>query len=925
MIANEHSKHYGAFLGKAAEDTVDFANDMELDHDYDILPTIAAENAALKVKLKQECDIAHVTKNNISKADIRIEALKRDIAHCDELIETKTQELAKLGEELTNLCISREHIRSNTENLKRQHELIAIEDDQRKKEQDSVRSNYEKMIRNRKEIFNSNRLVVRRNNLRNQCEGARIQSAVLEERLKELHRQKRQFREIQNLHLKSASVELAQVWLDNKNEKDRIVPLKNKLREKKETFDKILAAKSKAENDTRSPGSRFVSLPMPTFSQPLSIPSLNAEETELTKYFRRINVFKKSRSPCLLPNVLARTISLKEKEPSSSKNTQASNPSPVMKSSTLNSNEKLDIIEKKSSESPKLSLEEATKTRAFQPVNSANAVSEEIVEIKLQDSDPAAITEKPRQTPAFVLDKHSPNSPEKVNSKFKPVEKHVSPLTVSRMSPLNTPSNKSPMRISRIPVPLSTSSPINANSRIPVRFSPVNVKQKRDYVEKENISHRMNTVKKIDRSSPLDILIDTTDVSRKGQAFKRSDVGSPKKGIKCPKMDYAYLNANLNATKNLHDNDEMFTKEVDQDRRQIRKNYRSRDEFSVENAINEINNENNPMIKSYMERMRMMREEYGGKDSRNEKYEDDIEVIQEPAKDSKKSDVVARESYGHLNKNAYVPKSVSDSDEIPTIEVDQIEDDIDENDISIKSHYDRMNALRGYVNKDTRKDIRETDDIEMLKKSTKDSKRPETFAREAHKTDSRHFIKDQTDVCNKYNDEFSKHSEKFQTNYRADPKDFRAIEKVNLEANLKHSVSRFEKMDEITKKLPDKMDRFGNKYNDPGYSTNNENSGEFFEKLSKSSSSSSDYRNRSEAFSPFGSFTSPPDSNKYSPPFAALGERGGSMFSYDTGVNQLFGSSTDGTSSQSQNQNNGFFGFSFTSSMEQNDQPLKMF
>ena len=59
MIANEHSRPYDALLTTAAEEAMDFANDVELDHDYDILPTIAAENTALKVKLKQECDIAY--------------------------------------------------------------------------------------------------------------------------------------------------------------------------------------------------------------------------------------------------------------------------------------------------------------------------------------------------------------------------------------------------------------------------------------------------------------------------------------------------------------------------------------------------------------------------------------------------------------------------------------------------------------------------------------------------------------------------------------------------------------------------------------------------------------------------------------------------------------------------------------------------
>lgn len=59
MIANERPRHYDALPSIAAKDTVDLANDMELDHDYNVLPSIVVENAALKVKLKQECDIAY--------------------------------------------------------------------------------------------------------------------------------------------------------------------------------------------------------------------------------------------------------------------------------------------------------------------------------------------------------------------------------------------------------------------------------------------------------------------------------------------------------------------------------------------------------------------------------------------------------------------------------------------------------------------------------------------------------------------------------------------------------------------------------------------------------------------------------------------------------------------------------------------------
>lgn len=72
---------------------------------------------------------------------------------------------------------------------------------------------------------------------------------------------------------------------------------------------------------------------------------MNAEETELTKYFRKINVFKKSRSAGLLPNVLARSISLKEKEYDSP--TNVSHQSPVKKNVAKNPNENFDENEKR--------------------------------------------------------------------------------------------------------------------------------------------------------------------------------------------------------------------------------------------------------------------------------------------------------------------------------------------------------------------------------------------------------------------------------------------------------------------------------------------------------------------------------------------------------------------------------------------------
>ncbi|KAL6956584.1 hypothetical protein U1Q18_052291, partial [Sarracenia purpurea var. burkii] len=126
----------------------------------------------------------------------------------------------------------------------------------------------------------------------------------------------------------------------------------------------------------------------------------------------------------------------------------------------------------------------------------------------------------------------------------------------------------------------------------------------------------------------------------------------PRRGVKCPKMDYAYLNANRNLSRGMLDSGEIPTIQVDEDLSSIKRNYR-RDEPNMEALIDEVNNENNPMIKSYLERMKMLREEYAGKDTWNDK--DDIEMVKKSAKESRRPEIVAREPFKidnrHLNKN----------------------------------------------------------------------------------------------------------------------------------------------------------------------------------------------------------------------------------------------------------------------------------
>lgn len=206
---------------------------------------------------------------------------------------------------------------------------------------------------------------------------------------------------------------------------------------------------------------------------------------------------------------------------------------------------------------------------------------------------------------------HSPktNSPGKVKS-TRLVDKRVSPLTVLRMSPLNVSHHKSPK--SRIPVPVSSSSPNRATSRIP-RFTPLKANQRN--LDKE--ARRPDFAKKT--SPNLDIIIDTSDTckpkSHSQGGAKRLEVGSPKRGIKYPKMDYAFIQAHGK----IHPDESPELQSDQLDNQMSKKLYKE----NLENIYEEALNENNPMIRLYTDRLKMLREGLVQKKLRKEKQEDD--------------------------------------------------------------------------------------------------------------------------------------------------------------------------------------------------------------------------------------------------------------------------------------------------------------
>lgn len=200
-------------------------------------------------------------------------------------------------------------------------------------------------------------------------------------------------------------------------------------------------------------------------------------------------------------------------------------------------------------------------------------------------------------------------------------EKRTSPLTASRL-PTSNILRKSPTSSSRIPVPVSSNSPIRTTSRIPVSLTPIKAYQKKT-IDKEPPGRKPELAKKSEIPKNLDIIIDTGDTLKQ----KKREVHSPVRGVKYPKMDYAYMqNVNPNLQKYRLKGDTLETPfmQVDQFKKTLAKN-----DINMEDIYKEAINENNPIARSHAERIKVLREGYPKKDADDLKKPEPKKLMEE--------------------------------------------------------------------------------------------------------------------------------------------------------------------------------------------------------------------------------------------------------------------------------------------------------